>query len=95
VLNFVKVIVTGNAYRYLGHVITKLLIYNLLYFQINLKVSVIIFHGDADRAIYHGSSKKLSSFFKEGDKLFTLKDEGHTNFINNIEYLAVMMTILK
>ena len=60
-----------------------------------IKAPVIIFHGDNDRAIYYGSSKRLSLFFKKGDKLFTLKGEGHNNFINNTVYLAIMKTILQ
>ena len=58
-----------------------------------VKASVIIFHGDADDAIYYGSSQKLSSFFKEGDKLFILKGEGHNDLTNNKDYLEKLKTI--
>jgi len=34
---------------------------------------VIIFHGDEDKAIYYGSSQKLSTFFKPGDKTYRLE----------------------
>jgi len=60
-----------------------------------IKVPVIIFHGDRDDAIYYGSSKKLSAFFKKGDELITLKGEGHNNFVNNLEYLCKMKVILQ
>lgn len=60
-----------------------------------IKVPVTIFHGDADNAVYVGSSEKLSQFLKKGDQLFILKGEGHTNFTNNTEYLEKMKTILK
>ena len=60
-----------------------------------IKAPVIIFHGDNDHAIYYGSSEKLSSFFKKGDKFFTLKGEGHNNFVNNHEYLEKMKIILQ
>jgi alpha-beta hydrolase superfamily lysophospholipase len=60
-----------------------------------IKAPVTIFHGDADDAIYYGSSEKLSSFFKKGDKLFILKGEGHNNFTNNKVYLEKMKTILQ
>lgn len=60
-----------------------------------IKVPVTIFHGDADNAVYVGSSEKLSQFLKKGDQLFLLKGEGHTNFTNNTEYLEKMKTILQ
>ena len=59
------------------------------------KAPVTIFHGDADSAIYYGSSQKLSSFFKPGDKLFLLKGEGHNDFTKNKDYLEKLKTILK
>jgi len=60
-----------------------------------IKASVIIFHGDTDHAIYYGSSQKLGASFKKGDKLYTLKGEGHNDFINNPDYLARMKIILQ
>jgi esterase/lipase len=51
------------------------------------KAPVTNFQGDADSAIYCGSSQKLSSFFKPGDKLFMLKGEGNNDFTKNIDYL--------
>jgi fermentation-respiration switch protein FrsA (DUF1100 family) len=69
--------------------------FKIFEFLPKIKAPVVIFHGDADQGIYYGSSKKLSSFFKKGDKLFTLKGEGHTNFIDNTEYLTQMKTVLQ
>lgn len=69
--------------------------FNTFEFLPKIKVPVIIFHGDNDHAIYYGSSKKLSLFFKKGDEFFTLKGEGHNNFINNTEYLAKMKAFLQ
>lgn len=60
-----------------------------------VKAPVIIFHGDADSAIYYGSSEKLSRLFKQGDKLFTLKTEGHNDFTKNAEYREKIKSILK
>jgi uncharacterized protein len=59
------------------------------------KASVTIFHGDSDDAIYCGSSQKLSLFFKQGDKLFILKGEGHNDFTKNKDYLEKLKEILK
>jgi uncharacterized protein len=59
------------------------------------KASVAIFHGDADDAVYCGSSQKLSLFFKQGDKLFILKGEGHNDFTKNKNYLEKLKEILK
>jgi alpha-beta hydrolase superfamily lysophospholipase len=59
------------------------------------KAPVIIFHGDADDAVYYGSSEKLSSSFKLVDKLFILKGEGHNDFTKNAEYLEKLKDVLK
>jgi pimeloyl-ACP methyl ester carboxylesterase len=59
------------------------------------KAPVIIFHGDTDDAIYCGSSQKLSKLFKQGDKLFILKGEGHNDFTKNQEYLKEIRNVLK
>jgi pimeloyl-ACP methyl ester carboxylesterase len=60
-----------------------------------VKAPVVIFHGDADSAIYYGSSQKLSRLFKHDDKLFLLKGEGHNDFTNNAEYLEKIKSILQ
>lgn len=59
------------------------------------RAPVTIFHGNADEGIYYGSSEKLSAFLKKGDKFFTLKGEGHNNFIHNKEYLKKMKVLLQ
>jgi uncharacterized protein len=60
-----------------------------------VKAPVIVFHGDADNAIYLGSSQKLSAFFRPGDELVILKGEGHTDFTSNKDYLEKLKSILK
>jgi uncharacterized protein len=55
---------------------------------------VVIFHGDADKTFYYGSSLKLSQFFKPGDKLITLKGADHADMEENKEYLQVLKSIL-
>jgi fermentation-respiration switch protein FrsA (DUF1100 family) len=59
------------------------------------KAHITIFHGDADNAIYYGSSQKLSSYFKKGDELFILQGEGHNDFTNNREYLEKIKDVIK
>ncbi len=58
------------------------------------RVSVVIFHGDADEVIYYGSSLKLTKEFKSGDTLITLKGWGHNNMTDNKEYQKGMNWIL-
>lgn len=55
---------------------------------------VVIFHGDADKTFYYGSSLKLSQFFKPGDKLITLKGADHADMEENKEYLNALKSIL-
>ncbi len=59
-----------------------------------IKAPIIIFHGDADEAIYYGSSQKLSAFFKPKDRFITLRGEGHNDFTKNSTYLLELKTIL-
>lgn len=61
----------------------------------NAKVSVAIFHGDADNTIYHGSSQKLKEHFKQRDTLFTLKAQGHGRMNQNEEYQKELKELLK
>jgi len=56
---------------------------------------VTIFHGDADKTFYYGSSLKLSRFFKPGDQLITLKGADHSDMEENQEYLKALKTVLK
>jgi alpha-beta hydrolase superfamily lysophospholipase len=55
---------------------------------------VIIFHGDADKVFYYGSSEKLKVYFKPGDQLITLKGASHFDFENNKDYLEGLGRIL-
>lgn len=76
---------------------TSLIRYKFNTYQFLQKTSapIIIFHGNADDAIYYGSSQKLKSFFKPGDELITLKGEGHNDFTKNKDYLKALKTILQ
>ncbi len=56
---------------------------------------LVVFHGDRDRVIYCGSSKKLKSEFKKGDKLFILEGQGHNGITDNLDYQNEIAKILK
>ena len=56
---------------------------------------IVIFHGDADKEFYYGSSEKLKHFFKPGDELITLKGAGHLNMDKNKDYLEGLNRILR
>jgi pimeloyl-ACP methyl ester carboxylesterase len=58
------------------------------------KAPIVIFHGDIDEVIYHGSSIKLQEFFKAGDTLITLKNQSHNGITENPEYLRSLTRIL-
>ena len=55
---------------------------------------VVIFHGDLDEVIYHGSSLKLKEKFKPKDKLITLEGQGHNGMTDNRAYLEVLKGLL-
>ena len=55
---------------------------------------IVIFHGDADKTFYYGSSKKLKTFFKPGDELITLKAAGHDAMEKNMDYLTALKEVL-
>jgi len=59
------------------------------------KMPVVIFHGDVDEVIYYGSSLKLKDEFKEGDKLITLRGQGHNQMTYNEDYRRALREILK
>jgi pimeloyl-ACP methyl ester carboxylesterase len=61
----------------------------------NCKMPVVIFHGDQDEIIYHGSSLKLKEEMKTGDTLITLKGQGHNGMTENPEYLSAIQTVLR
>lgn len=60
----------------------------------NCKVPVTLIHGDADQVIYYGSSLKLKELFKPGDRLITLKGQGHIGISDNPEYRTALNEIL-
>jgi pimeloyl-ACP methyl ester carboxylesterase len=68
--------------------------FNTYQFLPKVTCPVVIFHGDADKTFYYGSSLKLSQFFKPGDKLITLKGADHSDMEVNKEYLKALKSIL-
>jgi uncharacterized protein len=56
---------------------------------------IVLIHGDADKAIYYGSSEKLSKLLKDDDEFITLKGEGHNDFTKNGQYLKALRNLLK
>ena len=58
------------------------------------KMPVVIFHGDQDEVIYYGSSLKLKDGLKSGDRLVTLKGQGHNGMTENQEYKRELKQIL-
>jgi alpha-beta hydrolase superfamily lysophospholipase len=59
------------------------------------KIPVVIFHGDVDEVIYYGSSLKLKDEFKTGDKLITLRGQGHNQMTYNEDYRRGLREILE
>ena len=59
------------------------------------KMPVVIFHGDVDEVIYYGSSLKLKDEFKTGDKLITLRGQGHNQMTYNEDYQRALGEILE
>ncbi|WP_312335913.1 alpha/beta fold hydrolase [Sphingobacterium sp.] len=60
-----------------------------------VKCQTVIFHGEQDKAVYFGSSIKLSKFFKKHDKLILLRHEGHNDFSKNKDYLHAIHELLQ
>jgi len=56
---------------------------------------IVIFHGDADKMFYYGSSLKLKAFFKPGDELITLTGAGHPFMDQNPQYLDALKRVLE
>ncbi|SFF39028.1 hypothetical protein SAMN05216167_1623 [Spirosoma endophyticum] len=56
---------------------------------------ILLIHGDADQAIYPGSSLKLKTYLKPTDQLVILKGEGHTELVNNKAYIKVLRSFLR
>lgn len=55
---------------------------------------VVIFHGEADEIIYYGSSVKLKTYLKRGDKFIPLKKQSHNGIHENKDYIDALKTIL-
>jgi hypothetical protein len=69
-------------------------VFNTYQFLPNVTCPIIIFHGDADKEFYYGSSQKLKVFFKPSDELVTLPGAGHTKMEDNKEYLGSLKRVL-
>lgn len=54
----------------------------------NCKMPVVIFHGDKDDLVDYNDSLKLQKFFKTGDKLITMKGQGHYRINDSQDYRA-------
>lgn len=59
------------------------------------KAPVVIFHGDADRVIYYGSSLKLKELMKPTDRLVTLEGHGHNGITENPVYQKELQHLLR
>jgi Serine hydrolase (FSH1). len=58
------------------------------------RMPVIIFHGDQDEIIYHGSSLKLKDEFKTQDTLIILNGQRHNGITRNEDYKIELKKIL-
>jgi len=58
------------------------------------KMPIVIFHGDQDEVIYHGSSIKLKEQFERKITLITLKGQGHNGMTDNPDYQSELQRIL-
>lgn len=74
----------------------------LLKYQLNTfeyikqcEMPIVIFHGDQDEVIYHGSSEKLKAHLKADDQVFFLKGFGHSGMTLNEMYRQKIRIILK
>ncbi|WP_458924929.1 alpha/beta hydrolase [Flavitalea antarctica] len=55
---------------------------------------IVIFHGDSDEVIYHGSSLKLKTHLKPSDTLITLENQSHNGITEHPAYQQNMKRIL-
>ena len=58
------------------------------------EMPVVIFHGDQDEVINHGSSIKLKEHFKKQDTLITLPGQRHNGMTYNQDYIIELQRIL-
>lgn len=56
---------------------------------------VVLFHGDRDEIIYHGSSEKLRQHLKPTDKVIVLKGQGHNGMNENLAYQRELANVLE
>jgi pimeloyl-ACP methyl ester carboxylesterase len=82
-----------HRYPFLPQFILKYPINTYQYLQ-HVKAPVVVFHGDEDEVIYYGSSLKLKPYLKPGDRLITLKGQGHLDFDDNAVYMEDLEGIL-
>jgi alpha-beta hydrolase superfamily lysophospholipase len=59
------------------------------------KIPTVLFHGDADKVIYYGSSVKLKTDCKTVDTLITLAGEGHNGMTDNPQYIEAIQKLLQ
>ncbi|WP_266204931.1 alpha/beta hydrolase [Pontibacter kalidii] len=76
---------------------TFLLKYRLETFRFVEKVTapVVLFHGDRDEIIYHGSSEKLRPHLKPTDQVILLQGQGHNGMNENSEFRRELARVLK
>ena len=76
---------------------TTLIRYKLPTYQFIQHTSspILLVHGDADQAIYSGSSLKLKAFLKPTDQLVILKGEGYNELVANKAYLRALRSLLQ
>ena len=55
---------------------------------------IVIFHGDKDEVIYHGSSIKLKKLLKQSDTVIILEGQQHNEITDNQEYQREIRRIL-
>ena len=60
----------------------------------NVAAPVVIFHGDRDEIIYHGSSEKLKAHLKPADQVIVLEGQGHNGMNENPKYKEELARVL-
>lgn len=65
-----------------------------MYFP-NVLCPIVIFHGNADKTFYYGSSQKLMMLSKVGDVLITLQGADHSDMEKNKIYLTALKKVLQ
>ncbi|WP_276497139.1 alpha/beta hydrolase [Pontibacter litorisediminis] len=55
---------------------------------------IVLFHGDQDEIIYHGSSKKLKAHLKPTDKIIILKGQRHNGMNENPDFQRELAKVL-